>query len=582
MVSRLGVCAVLVAWLGSSGCGGEDKGLSTEPVFADGKADVGGSVRDKGVLAFGAENARADQFSSDLEFHGYRLAVGPDAVVSLEVTQLGSSRGLDTTLYVYGPRAAAGGYGTRAIAFDDDDGWGRLSRLRSLALPAPGDYLVVVGTHNALGRGAYRLLATCQSAACEPRPDPLTGCHPDIAAAILACVEDGLADPDLDPYRVTRLELLEACADAEVVAPAWDALCARPGAPSSVCTPTYEEFALGHLPLCRRELVGQALDGSCVFGQFYRDLFYRPSGPLVIVSQRVLTALSPLSALEGQQVVEAVRATAHDDVTTPAEAFAVVDGGEIHRLELWDASGRRAFTAYELGAGDNSFGMYFHQGSLVAAARINDGDVYDCQVTWGPEMRPCEADADCAEGLRCTGRAPETGRGRCVDTRLDTHPAIGQDCLGQDGCPAGSGLVCSGAAQGGEFGQGICRPGWMRGRFASEPELAIPDGQAAGVEVQLLVFGLATVDTDVVLDLWIAHPRPSDLQVSLVHPGGTEVLLSDHQATGSELVLRAYPVLGFPGDESVNGLWRLRVVDDVAGEGGYVGLLALTVTSRWD
>jgi len=572
---------VLSVFLGLAGCAAEDRGPVSEPEFVDGKADVGDSVRDMGELGFGPENAEAGSFSQDLEFHGYRLAVGPEAVVSLEITQLGSSKKLDSTLYVYGPRATSGGYGTRALAFDDDAGWGRLSRLRALALPAAGEYLVVVGTHDALGRGNYRLLATCESASCAPEVT-VEGCHPDIAAAILACVEDQLADPDYDPYRQTRLDLLELCADAEVTAAAWDALCAGPAAPASLCEVTYEEFALSHLPLCSRELQNQALDESCVFGLRYRDLHHQPTGAVVIVSERVLTAGSGLTALEEQQVVEAVHATAYTEVTTSQEAFAVVDGGEIHKLELWDASGRRAFTAYELGAGDNSFGMFFRHGTVSQVARINDSDIYDCEVFWGPEMRACAEDAHCGEGLRCTGRAPENGRGRCVDTRLDTHPAIGTACVGQDGCPAGSGLVCSGAAAGGEAGEGWCRPGWMRGRFVSAPELEIPDASAAGVEAQLLVFGLATVDTDVVIDLWIAHARPSDLRVSLVDAGGTEVVLSDHQAAGAELVLRAVPVLGFPGDESVNGVWRLRITDDVAGEVGYLGDFGLTVTSRWD
>jgi serine protease len=122
----------------------------------------------------------------------------------------------------------------------------------------------------------------------------------------------------------------------------------------------------------------------------------------------------------------------------------------------------------------------------------------------------------------------------------------------------------------------------MRGLYVSEPALAIPDNDASGVEAQLLVYGLATVDMDVRVDLLISHPRIADLRVTLVNPAGTEVTVFDGSSDGPELALAGEAIAGFPGDESVNGVWRLRVADVAAGETGVVGTFGLTITSRWD
>jgi len=131
-------------------------------------------------------------------------------------------------------------------------------------------------------------------------------------------------------------------------------------------------------------------------------------------------------------------------------------------------------------------------------------------------------------------------------------------------------------------GEGICQPGWMRGSYSSEPALAIPDNDPAGAQAQLLVYGLATVDMDVRLDLVISHPRIKDLRVKLAGPGGTEVTVFDGSSDGPEIAFYGKAIAGFPGDESVNGVWTLHVVDTASGKAGAIGSFGLTITSRWD
>jgi subtilisin-like proprotein convertase family protein len=122
----------------------------------------------------------------------------------------------------------------------------------------------------------------------------------------------------------------------------------------------------------------------------------------------------------------------------------------------------------------------------------------------------------------------------------------------------------------------------MRGRFSAKIDTPVPDDDPNGAEATLLVWGLATVSTDVAIDLHVGHPRPSDLVVTLVNPAGTEVTVVDGSAAGAELYLDGKPLAGFPGDESANGVWRLRVRDGKKGKTGTAYSFGLTVTSRWD
>jgi hypothetical protein len=151
----------------------------------------------------------------------------------------------------------------------------------------------------------------------------------------------------------------------------------------------------------------------------------------------------------------------------------------------------------------------------------------------------------------------------------------GDECDADDACA--DGLVCAGATT----GYGLCNPDWMRDTFFwTAGPVAIPDGDADGLEVTLPVSGLASVSTDVQVSLLINHPAPSDLVVTLTNPDTTEaVVIEDATAP---IVLQDINVFGFPGDESVNGPWTLRVTDEVRGDAGELIDYSLTLTSRWD
>ncbi len=561
-------CLLLVSSV-AFGCAA--KGDVALPPIGDGKADISDRVPVLGPLALGGEVRGV--IDEDLEFHGYTLEVRPGARVKLDITQLGSSRGIDTTLFVFGPANPAGAYGGEAIAFDDDSGWGQLSRLSHLDLDEGGRYLVVVGTFDGRGRGRYRLFASCESGECGPLA---TGrCHPVIAADIRACVVDIMADPERAPMG-GEMEAVELCSDAEPVADAYDEVCAAPS-PPDFCDGTYEEFALEELPTCMFELQGEVLDRTCVFGDVYRDL--RRDSEIHIVSARVIDSVEGLTQLERDQIVLSVQASSHTDVTTAEEALERVDQNEINKVEVWDGTARRSFTAYEYGAGDNSYGRIFAFETTTTAAKIGDGEMRECTAMHGPEGRACTKDEHCAAPARCIGAAPENGRGVCIDPAADDDPAETTSCTAETGCPLDSGLLCAGLTREPE---GLCFPAWMRRRIAVAPELSIDP--STPTTSMIVMSGLATVDMDVAVDLHLALAEPGTLRITLSNPAGNEVEIFDGPSEGTEIEL-SQPVIGFSGDEQVVGAWTLTVTDTTPGSASTQAILtswSLLVGSRWD
>jgi subtilisin-like proprotein convertase family protein len=121
----------------------------------------------------------------------------------------------------------------------------------------------------------------------------------------------------------------------------------------------------------------------------------------------------------------------------------------------------------------------------------------------------------------------------------------------------------------------------MRRTFRVAPALDVPDG-SAGARSQIAVYGLATVDMDVSLRASIRHERAADLRVALVNPTGTRVAIPTEGGVWEGGLDLELAVEGFSGDEAVNGIWTLEILDRAAGQTGVLDDWALTVGSRWD
>jgi len=165
----------------------------------------------------------------------------------VETTHKGSSAGFDTTLFIYGPKAS--GFGGSSIVKDNNDGWGRLSKIDDFRLFEGGQYLIVVGTPSAQGRGRYRLLVTCPGENCEPAVEdvPTDTCPDEIEDNILECVQETKDDLEVD-----RQAALSICLDQLDVLDMYEGLCFEDAftTPPAWCAGGADKFSEGYLPTC--------------------------------------------------------------------------------------------------------------------------------------------------------------------------------------------------------------------------------------------------------------------------------------------------------------------------------------------
>jgi extracellular elastinolytic metalloproteinase len=108
---------------------------------------------------------------------------------------------------------------------------------------------------------------------------------------------------------------------------------------------------------------------------------------------------------------------------------------------------------------------------------------------------------------------------------------------------------------------------------------AIPDGDPAGVEstVNISSTGVLTLAS---IRANITHTRRGDLEIALIHPDGTRVLLqaasNDSTDNFTNLTLGTTALRGKP----MAGVWKLRVRDLVGGEPGTLASWGLTLGSE--
>jgi hypothetical protein len=327
--------------------------------------------------------------------------------------------------------------------------------------------------------------------------------------------------------------------------------------------------------VCREALAPTIRRDTCAFGDTWRGVYRTPG--IAVTRERTARQLSHMSAVEKRQVVAAMVAAGHTDIHSAAAALERADSNEIHLVDLWDESHGAPFLGVEFGAGDTSVGAIFRVGSTAVVVRNGDGDLYDCALPPGPRGRVCLDTPDCEAGLTCQGKAEGVGAGRCVSQ--GPRPGAGEPCSLSTSCGTDTGLVCSGLTRSPQ--NGLCQPAWMQNTFFTAPGAALtlaPGGGALVVPVE--VRGLATVDMDVWLHLLVTPQTGTGMTITLTNPAGAVVTVLDGRVGPDQLWLQS-PVLGFSGDETVNGTWTLSITDQ-NGVGLTVDALSLTLGSRWD
>ncbi len=117
----------------------------------------------------------------------------------------------------------------------------------------------------------------------------------------------------------------------------------------------------------------------------------------------------------------------------------------------------------------------------------------------------------------------------------------------------------------------------------SSPNLQIPDGDPVGVETGLELRNSGTVG-GVEVSVNIAHTWIGDLEVALVHPDGTSVLLHNMTGGSADNIVTTYPTLTPPAEslgafigKPIAGEWKLRVADHYQLDTGVIRSWSLTV-----
>lgn len=107
------------------------------------------------------------------------------------------------------------------------------------------------------------------------------------------------------------------------------------------------------------------------------ETFYEFVERLTTTSRTDFTADSrpQPDALTTKQIIAATHQSTYTHVKTLADAYEAVDQGEFVVRNLKDAAGNK-YTAIDYGAGDNTYGAIFKEGSAKPAVGVQDGDLY--------------------------------------------------------------------------------------------------------------------------------------------------------------------------------------------------------------
>jgi cysteine-rich repeat protein len=209
-------------------------------------------------------------------------------------------------------------------------------------------------------------------------------------------------------------------------------------------------------------------------------------------------------------------------------------------------------------------------GNEVAGDGCSETCAIEPQCTQG-----CTDDAQCTgPGERCVGlpRRVEGATGQCEVTNV-SPPGTEQPCSLEN--PCGDGLACLGAYSWGEGGW--CVAGWFAKDFYSHDAQAIPEGRTP-YSSTIVACGLASVPVDIVVRLYLDHPRPEDLFVQLEDPNGQIGTILDRESWSPGPIIARVG----SGDDAVNGNWTLHVRDMVTGETGVLTAWSLYLLSNWD
>ena len=126
----------------------------------------------------------------------------------------------------------------------------------------------------------------------------------------------------------------------------------------------------------------------------------------------------------------------------------------------------------------------------------------------------------------------------------------------------------------------------FNGEQSAAPNLAIPDNSATGVTSTLTLAQSGTV-ASVRVKVGITHTWQGDLQVTLIAPDGTSVILHNLTGAGTDNINTEYPDLTVPAQSlgaftghAITGAWKLKVADLAAQDVGTLNSWTLSLGAQ--
>ncbi|HEX6239257.1 MAG TPA: hypothetical protein VFZ61_00130 [Polyangiales bacterium] len=354
-----------------------------------------------GDVWFGAR-VEADFQASAYQAWSFELA--RPATLRLETEASATGPDLDTLLYLY--RQSGAGWGAY-VARNDDRSDSRFSRLeRSLA---PGRYRVVVKGPKAPGN-SFVLAAYCEGPDCNQPVQPercvfgekLADTSGLLALSTIVTMQGKASAVDkLLPQQLVAAAQLGPLRSVETPAQLfrvvdsglvrwfriWDHAASRDFRAVEF---RFDGRSYGAIfPNASLQPAALVRDGKlrecstpvqrCALGTTYHELRDNPAYTLHTSAKVTASNVDTLDQDEQAQLLAAVQ-VAYEETADLAAALASVDQGEVNQLWFTPKAGGTSLVAYEYGAGDNSYGGVFPQGSPQLVARINDGDLIDCKL----------------------------------------------------------------------------------------------------------------------------------------------------------------------------------------------------------
>ncbi|MBI5362323.1 MAG: proprotein convertase P-domain-containing protein [Planctomycetes bacterium] len=126
----------------------------------------------------------------------------------------------------------------------------------------------------------------------------------------------------------------------------------------------------------------------------------------------------------------------------------------------------------------------------------------------------------------------------------------------------------------------------FNGEASASPAVAIPDNNTTGV-TSTLNFAQSGLVASVKVKVGITHTFQGDLEVALIAPDGTTVLLHNRTGAGTDNINTEYPDLTAPNQtlstlvgKSITGAWKLRVRDLAAADTGTFNSWTVSFTAQ--